>query len=236
MNGPGTIVLVGGINDVWLVAAGWGRGLRLAGLPHRVVHFRWQQGLRATLTFADLWRTDHHRASAGRLAGVIRDAQREHPGEHVHVMAHSAGTGITAYALESLGEDGAITSAVFVGSGLSPGYDLTACLKRCRAGILSVESWLDWFFLGVGTCLLGSCDRRFGPAAGMVGFRREYPGLVRLRWHPRFVRQGWVGGHLSQASPWFVSRTLAGWVLQAEASAPPDDGSGLRAKIQSSTG
>lgn len=236
MTGPGTIFLVGGINDVWLVNTGWGRGLRYAGLPHRVEHFRWQQGFRATLTFADLWRTAHHRASALRLAALIRAARRDHPGEPVHVMAHSAGTGVAAYALESLDEDEAITSAVFVGSGLSPEYDLTACLARCNAGILAVDSPLDCFFLGIGTCLLGSCDRRFGPSAGMVGFRAEYPGLTRLRWRPAHIRQGWVGGHLSQASPWFVSRTLAEWIRQAEASVASGAGSGLRANTHSSTG
>ena len=235
MNGPGTIFTVGGINDVWLVRTGWGTGLRTAGLPHRVIYFRWQQGLLATLTFADLWRTAHHRASADRLAGLIRATRREHPDEPVHVMAHSAGTAITAYALESLDEGESITSAVFVGSGLSPAYDLTACLSRCRYGILSVESWLDVFFLGIGTTLLGSCDRRFGPAAGMVGFKAADPKLRTLRWHPRFVRTGWVGGHLSQASPWFVARTLAGWVHQAEASDIPDGGSGFRANTHSST-
>ena len=99
---------------------------------------------------------------------------------------------------------------------------------------------LDWFFLGIGTCLLGSCDRRFGPAAGMVGFKHPAAGPYRklhtLRWHPRYARQGWIGGHLSQASPWFVSRTIADSIRQAEASAPPEDGSGLRANTHSSTG
>lgn len=240
MTGPGTIFLVGGINDIWLVSTGWGLGLRAAGLPHRVVHFRWQQGLRATLTFADLWRTAHHRTSADRLAGLIRETLRDCPDGPVHVLAHSAGTGITAYALESLREDEAITSTVFVGSGLSPGYDLTESLNRCRVGILSVESWLDWFFLGLGTCLLGTCDRRFGPSAGMVGFKHPtagpYQKLYTLRWSPWHVRQGWVGGHLTQASPWFVSRTLADWVRQAEASCPTAAGSGLRANTHSSTG
>jgi hypothetical protein len=235
MTGPGTIFTVGGINDVWLVRTGWGMGLRSAGLPHRVVHYRWQQGLLAILTFADLWRTSHHKESAGRLAGLIRAAHRDHAGESVHVLAHSAGTAITAYALEGLDEGEAITSAVFVGSGLSPGYDLSACLCRCRYGILSVESWLDCFFLGIGTTLLGSCDRRFGPAAGMVGFTAADPKLRTLRWHPQYVRSGWVGGHLSQASPWFVAQTLAGWVRQAEGSGPPADGSGLRANTHSST-
>jgi hypothetical protein len=236
MSGPGTIVLVGGINDIWLVSTGWRLGLRLAKLPHRAVHFRWQHGPKALLTFADLWRTSHHQGSADRLAGMIRETRMRYPGEPIHVMAHSAGSAITAYALERLTLEEAITSAVFVGSGLSPGYDLTACMKRCRAGMLTVESWLDFFYLGIGTSVLGSCDRHWGPAAGMVGFRAEYPRLTRIRWRPRFVREGWIGGHLSEASPWFVRGTIAKWILQAEASVLAGSGSGFLANTHSSIG
>lgn len=233
--GPGTIFLVGGINDVWLVRVGWGHGLTRAALPHQIEHFRWQQGVIASMTFADLWRTEHHKQSGARLASMIVSAQQQHGGP-VHVMAHSAGTAITTYALEQLPAEHPVVSAVFVGSALSPTYDLSRAMSRCRAGILSVESWLDCVFLGIGTCMLGSCDRRFGPAAGMTGFVKECPGLHRLRWHPRFVRQGWVGGHITQASPWFIEKTIAAWIRQAEASVEPGFGKGLRANIHSSTG
>jgi hypothetical protein len=236
MNGPGTIILVGGINDIWLVSTGWRLGLKLAKLAHRVAHFRWQHGARGLLTFADLWRTSHHNASAERLAAMIRETRMHYPGEALHVMAHSAGTAITAYALERLKVEDAITSAVFVGSGLSPGYDLTACLKRCAADMLSVESRLDFFYLGLGTSVLGSCDRHWGPAAGMVGFRSEYPMLTRIRWRPRYLREGWTGGHLSEASPWFVRGTIAKWIRQAEASVLAGSGSGFLANTHSSIG
>jgi hypothetical protein len=209
----GTIVLVGGINDPGMLAAGWRRGLRWAGLLHRIEGFAWQQGWRATLTFADLWRTAHHRRKAAELADRLRGAEPP-----VHVIGHSAGTAIIAYALECFAPADAVTSAVFVGSGLSPGYDLGPVLARCRYGLLAIDSPLDWWTLGVGTTLLGTCDRRHGPAAGMVGFRRAVGGKYRrLRWSPRLVRQGWLGGHTSERSPWLAQHTLAAWVRQADA-------------------
>lgn len=218
----GTIFVVGGINDVLFVTNGWRYGLKRAGLPHAVVPFRWQQGFVATLTFADLWRTAHHRASAADLAGRIRATRAVGP---VHVVAHSAGTAIAAYALEQLPPDEPATSAVLVGSALSPGYDLSAAIRGCAFGVMAVESWQDAFFLGLGTSLLGTADRVWTPAAGMVGFRP--PGdpaaaarFHRVRWHPRFVRDGWLGGHLSVASPRFAARALADWVRRAEALTP----------------
>lgn len=232
----GTIFLLGGINDVWVVGRAWRRWLPAAGLPHRIELIRWQQGFRAVLTFADLWRTGHHRRVAADLAARIRETQAAHPGEPVHVLAHSAGTAIAAYALEQLDPAETVTSAALVGSGLSPDYDLSAALHRTTAGILTVESRLDAFFLGVGTRLLGTADRRWSFAAGMVGFRRPSDPAVadklhRTQWSPRFVRQGWLGGHISIASPWFIRGTLAAWVRQAEGAAgcartptlPPDD-------------
>lgn len=230
----GTLFLLGGMNDVWVVGHAWRRFLKATGLPHAIELIRWQQGLWATLTFADLWRTSHHRNTATELVNRIRETQVAKPGEPIHILAHSAGTAIAAYTLEQLAPVEAITSAVFVGSGLSPHYDLSAALERTKAGILSVESWLDLFFLGLGTSIFGSADRRWGPAAGMVGFQTASEKLYRTRWTPRFVRQGWLGGHISIAAPGFVRDTLAAWIRQTEES--ETSGNGLRAKIQSSTG
>ncbi len=229
----GTIFLLGGINDVWVVGRAWRRYLPASGLPHRIELIRWQQGFRAILTLADLWRTDHHRRIAAELADRVREAQATAPGEPVHVLAHSAGTAIAAYALEQL--TAPVTSAVFVGSGLSPDYDLSAALHRTTAGILTVESRFDMFFLGIGTRLFGTADRKWTAAAGMVGFRRPSDPTVadklhRTQWSPRFLRQGWLGGHISIASPWFVRGTLAAWVRQCE------EGNGFRANTHSSTG
>jgi hypothetical protein len=207
----GTILLLGGLNDRKRVAGGWDRGLAAAGLPHRREIVVWQQGGWSYLTLADLWSTKHHRSSAERLTDRIRRAEPP-----VHLMAHSAGTMVVALAVAALAESEAVQSIAFVGSALSPRFDLSSCLARCRYGLLSVESWLDCFHLGVGTTVAGTADRRFGPSAGMVGFRTAHPKLSTIRWSPRFVRLGWVGEHLTQSASGFAREVLAGWVRQAE--------------------
>ncbi|OWK35136.1 esterase/lipase family protein [Fimbriiglobus ruber] len=216
----GTIFLVGGINDAGFITGGWKLGLRWAGLTHRLVHFRWQHGRWALFTLHDLWNTRRHRQKAAEFADLIRACHREHPGEPIHVLAHSAGTAIASYALEALAPEESVTSAVFVGSGLSPQYDLTPVLARCRKGILAVDSPYDFVFLGIGTTLFGSCDRQFGSAAGRVGFvpaaGHEYAHLVRLPWRRELLWQGWHGGHLSQGHPRFARLTLAKWIREAE--------------------
>lgn len=244
----GTILIICGINDVVLVRNGWPWGLRWAGLPHRIEAFVWQQGLWAVFCFADLWRTSHHRRSAERLAARIRQLRQDEPDAALHVLAHSAGTAIAAYALEQLdpaaGET--VTSAVFVASGLSPSYDLSRAIRACDRGLFALGSRLDLLTLGLGTTLLGTVDRCHRPAAGCVGFRPPSDPVAASRftqrfWRPRDIWQGWLGEHLSGASPGLARRTLAGWIRQVEAEPGStiiagDSDNGLRAKIQSSIG
>ena len=216
----GTLFLVSGVNDTGLISAGWSRGLRSAGLRYGIETFAWQQRRWwSYLTYADLWRVGYHRRKATELAERIRAARADGP---VHVLAHSAGTAIAAYALAQLGPTESVRSAVFVASGLSSRFDLRPSLDRCEAGILSVECATDVFTLGLGTSLLGTCDRRWRPAAGLVGFRvpadrPAYAKLHTLRWSFRHCRTGWIGGHLFSAVPGFARTVLANWVRRAEA-------------------
>lgn len=220
---PGTVFLVSGVNDIGLVPGGWSRGLRSAGLHHRIETFAWQQRRWwSVFTYADLWRVRYHHRKATELAARLRAARADGP---VHVLAHSAGTAVTAYALARLGNAEGIRSAVFVASGLSSRFDLTPALERCEAGILSVECATDILTLGVGTTLLGTCDRRWRPAAGLVGFRppaaaAAYRKLHTLRWSFRHLRAGWIGGHVFSAVPGFARTVLADWIRRAEGPLP----------------
>ena len=186
--------------------------------------FVWQQGFWAALTFADLWNTKHHHRSADQLADEIRAVRTADPDAPVHVLSHSAGTAITAYALERLTADESVTSAALVSSGLSPDYDLSAAISRCSAGLLAVTSPLDFWVLGIGTTLLGTVDRKHRPAAGAAGFHTPTDAeaaakFTHVRWSPDQVQHGWVGGHLNTTSAGFAGRMLAGWVRHAEAGA-----------------
>jgi pimeloyl-ACP methyl ester carboxylesterase len=219
----GTIFVVSGVNDTGLVSTGWTRGLRSAGLPHVIEQFTWQQcRWWSYLTYADLWRVGYHHRQAAKLADRLRAARAS---GSVHVFAHSAGTAIAAYALAQLAPNETITSAVFVASGLSAGFDLAPALVNCDAGILSVECGTDVLTLGLGTSLLGTCDRRWRPAAGLTGFRPPanalaYQKLHSLRWSWRHLKAGWIGGHIFSAVPGFARTVLADWVLRAEAQFP----------------
>jgi pimeloyl-ACP methyl ester carboxylesterase len=219
----GTLFVVSGVNDTGLVSTGWSRGLRSAGLPHVIETFTWQQRRWwSYLTYADLWRVQYHHRQAEELADRIRAARATGP---VHVFAHSAGTAITAYALARLAPDETVCSAVFVASGLSSRFDLTPALNRCDAGILSVECATDFLTLGIGTSILGTCDRRWRPAAGLLGFRAPahelaYRKLHTLRWSLRHLKAGWIGGHIFSAVPGFARTVLADWVRRAESLCP----------------
>ena len=234
------------LDDAWdnlplrgSTTCGWSAGRRrflpTAGLPRGS---NWSAGNRACgrRSRSPTWRTSHHRAVAADLATASASALQKPGGRST--SWHSAGTAIKPTPWSPRRRRGGL-STVFVASGLSPRYDLSAALHRTQAGILSVESYFDVFFLGIGTTLLGSADRHWGPAAGMVGFRQPSDASVahklhRSVWSPRFVRQGWVGGHISIAAPGFVRGTLAPWVRQAEES--ETSGNGLRANTHSSTG
>lgn len=217
----GTLFLVSGVNDTGLISRGWSRGLRFAGLTHRIETFGWQQRRWwSVLTYADLWRVGYHHRKAAELADRIRVARAAGP---VHVLAHSAGTAVASYTLAQLDPAESVRSAVFVASGLSPRFDLTPALERCDAGILSVECATDVLTLGFGTSLIGTCDRRWRPAAGLVGFHvpanaPAYRKLHTLRWSFRHItRSGWIGGHVFSAVPGFARTILADWIRRAEA-------------------
>jgi hypothetical protein len=76
---------------------------------------------------------------------------------------------------------------------------------------------LDLFILGAGTCVFGTADRVWTASAGLVGFRipppltvsgshldGPYAKLRQVRWAPRMVATGYLGGHLGPDSPFFL--------------------------------
>jgi pimeloyl-ACP methyl ester carboxylesterase len=217
----GAIFIVGGINDTGFVTGRWRRKLAAEFPAYDVTIFRWQQGVLAMLTFADLWRTTRHRKGGELLADRIRKAQAETRGGPVHVVAHSAGMAVTAYALSHLSEDESVASVCVVAAGVSPWFDLTGTVARCKYGFQEVSSLMDLWFLGFGTLLLGTADRVWSPAAGMVGFRAtKDPKRFAVRWRPRDILRGWVGLHTAVIGKRFVREVIADWIRQADGASP----------------
>ncbi len=81
------------------------------------------------------------------------------------------------------------------------------------------HSWADLFYMGLGTCLFGTVDRRWGPAAALLGFRSPeglseadraaYAKVRQVRWRPGMVRDGHFGDHMGWSTVRFARRFLA---------------------------
>ncbi len=144
-------------------------GLLDAGLPHSLCVVDWTSR-RLFSTLGQLSDIQRHREQAGALAESIVRYRQEHPSAPVHLIGHSGGTGITAFAVAMLPQDVSVDTVCLLASALSPTFDLAPTLSRCRR-LINFYSPLDLFFCGVGTLLLGSMDRRRTISAGAVGFR-----------------------------------------------------------------
>src|SRR5690606_31690513 len=98
---------------------------------------------------------------------------------------------------------------------VSPQYDLSRVISRCRNGVVNFYSRGDWFILGFGTKSFGTIDRVKCDAAGRVGFQTEdgrlktISGLTQIAYDPSWVWLGHNGGHFGGLSRRWASEVLA---------------------------
>lgn len=192
------------------------RGLQAAGFVGDFRPFRWQSGLGA---LADqLMSGDSKRTHARRLAGEIRATLEMHPGGRVALIASSAGTAITVFALEELSDTERVESVVLMSSAMSADYDLSSALARVTGNVHVLTSDRDRL-LTVVVPMVGCSDRAGDKAAGVAGFhlpaaatdatRAQYARVLHLPWRDEFRSHGHDGGHTDCKSPRFVQRVVA---------------------------
>jgi pimeloyl-ACP methyl ester carboxylesterase len=221
----GLVVILPGIEGEGFLNHNIAYGLNDARVPGAIEVFDWTRG--RLFMFHNLINRRRNLEQADLLVRRIRDYRANCPDRPVHLVAHSGGTGIVAMALEHLRENEAIAAAIFLGSALSPTYDLAPALRRTQCGIYNFYSKYDYFYLGAGTRAFGTIDRRRSAAAGKVGFHTP-PGqtpadadLYRAKLHQVSWRKEWLhclhgGGHTGWADRLFTSRQLARIVIEQE--------------------
>jgi hypothetical protein len=215
---PGSLILtVGGVGGENLCGTGLRYVVGAERLPYTVEYFPWGHGFGRW--YADLSDVANRDFQAGRIADVIRQFQAGRPGNPVFLVAKSGGAGIAVKALERLNED-RVERAVLLAPALSPRYDLAAALRAVRREIVVFWSPLDVLILGAGTRLFGTIDRVRTVGAGLVGFavpdpdepdaerRRQYAKLRQVRWRPRMVGFGHLGGHFGADHPRFLRKCV----------------------------
>ncbi len=204
----GTVFLLDGVGGTLIPPVLARKALGQAGLPFATYLFDWHRGPRGEM-LGDLMCKRRNQREALRLARLIRRYRRANPEAPLHVLAYSGGTGVAAFAIERLGLRTGIDTLILACPALSPGYPLDGVLERVRQCYVLVSSRDRWM-LGLGTSLFGTIDRRFGRAAGLVGFDHSpNPRLREIRWTERMSTDGHFGHHTGWATTAFIRNWIA---------------------------
>ncbi|MCK6457740.1 MAG: hypothetical protein L6Q92_14565 [Phycisphaerae bacterium] len=209
----GLVIIVGGIEGPSLYARAMAIGLLRYGWRGAIVVSRWNAGVPWLRAFVNLMSSAHHTRCAHALAAQIAEYRRGHPDGYIAIIAQSGGCWITIRALERMEDSIRVDRAVLLAPAVSSGYDVARAAQRCRGGLMSVGGPGDLFYLGLGTLALGTSDRRFRPAAGLLGWQHHPPGFVDARWRPEWLRHGYLGSHITVCYPRFIRAVIAPWLV-----------------------
>jgi pimeloyl-ACP methyl ester carboxylesterase len=207
----GVVIVCDGSGDFRTLSTGMARAVAEARLPLYVETFVWSHGLgRYVIDHAD---HRNHLAMGRLLAERVLAWRRTYPGLKVYLVGHSAGSAVVLAAAERLPPDTA-DRIVLLAPSVCPDYDLRRALASAREGIDVFTSDHDRFILDVAMRVVGTADRRWGPAAGRVGFRPVvstpadaalYERLRQHSWDPALRWTGHDGGHYGSNRCRFIS-------------------------------
>lgn len=222
----GLVIVLPGIEGVSSLNHSLVQGLLDARIPYAVKLHDWT--LKRNPAFINLWLTGRCRRAAAHVAELIVDYQSRHPLRPVNLIGHSGGGALIPYILEELPRKTCVQNAVLIAPAISPHFDLSHALERVSGRLVNFHSQLDWYFLGVGTTLVGTMDRRFGRSAGNCGFRimqstETHRQLIEqrfseVRYHWSMLRSWHYGGHFSCMNRVFVERYIAPLLQEQPAS------------------
>lgn len=200
----GLTLVLGGIEGPSQYGAAMVRGVLCSGYRGAVEFFPWNRGIPILCSLRNLTDRKHHDRQARLLVDRILAHYEMFPDAPVNLLAQSGGCWITVRALEMLPPDAGVHAVVLLAPSISPGYDIAVASSRCAGGLVSIGGPGDFFFLGLGTMVFGTSDRVHTPSAGLVGWHHHPPGFVEARWHPDWVRFGYIGNHTTTSANRFV--------------------------------
>jgi len=209
--GRGVVVVADGAGDFSAASASFRQAVSETHAPLAVVKFDWSHGPGRIL----IDQTDfaYARRQGLRLAAEVAAWRQGDPGGAIYLVGHSAGCTVVLAAAEAL-PPGSVERIVLLSPSVSAGYDLRPALRCVRGGLDVFHSRKDRLFLGVGSALVGTSDRRWlARAAGVVGFRPVvttsadaalYAKLAQHPWHPGLEWSGNRGGHYGSYQPGYL--------------------------------
>jgi pimeloyl-ACP methyl ester carboxylesterase len=169
--------------------------------PVHVRSFHWSHGQCRGL--ADVVDVAYARCQGRLLAEEVCRYRSAYPGIPIYLVAYSAGSYVMLAACEQLPPD-CLERIILLAPSVSAGYDLRPALASARQGVDAFTSERDRFYLGLGTTVIGTSDRKHEAAAGRVGFcppvlspcEAWLAGRLRQHaWNPGVAWTGNDGGH-----------------------------------------
>jgi pimeloyl-ACP methyl ester carboxylesterase len=205
------------------------QGLLEAGVPYALEIFEWTTGWRP-LSLYHLRSRKLHQSSSSRLVDRIAAYREEYPNRPVYLVGHSGGAGLSMLTLSRLPAELTVTGAVLLSAAISPYYDAVSALQRTQRGIWNFRSWGDFFFLGLGTSVMGTIDGRHTPSAGMIGFSEEIhravqqaqlPPLREMPYRWEYVKHFHFSGHFGYVLSPFAKSVIAPILCESLPSTAP---------------
>lgn len=193
------------------------RQLAAEGIPTAVELYDWTSPAGPLINQTAMSR---NRRMALQLAEHIADYRRDYPGRPVYLIGHSGGTAIAVWAAEAMPAGQRLDGVILLASSLSPQYDLSQALAGTR-GLVNYYSHRDGALLGAGCSMVGTMDRQFTQAAGLVGFDAAGANLKQIPFDSSMERVGHDGSHMSYCSSGFVTAYVAPLIKGAPRQAGP---------------
>jgi hypothetical protein len=209
---PNTVIVVPGVGGDGPSIARVVHALDDEGDPDCLQVLEW--GYHLPLFFINISDTGLHQRTEQRLALLITQWRRMHPGSRIVLIGHSAGCGVILGAMPRLDPGiGPVGPVILMAPAVSPAYDLSAALPHVN--ILHVfYSEYDVIWQGIGPWIFGLYDGEHGSGAGRVGFTASglSPDLKKkLVEHPfqwSWLDMGNYGGHFGAISHGFMTQII----------------------------
>lgn len=204
----GLIVILGGVEGPSVYQRRMAQGLLRGGWRGAVHIHPWGRGVPFVRQFRNLMSSAHHEAEAAAATRILIEYRREHASAPIGLLAMSGGCWIAVRAMEQLPQGVRVRAAVLIAPAISRGADFSRAMTRCER-MHAIRGPGDAFYLGLGTTLLGSSDRRHGPCGGWLGWRRTPAGFNDVSWRPEWRKLGYLGNHTSSAAVHFITAVVA---------------------------
>jgi pimeloyl-ACP methyl ester carboxylesterase len=211
----GLVLILPGIEGRSFLNVSLIAGLLDAGLPYAMEIVDWTTG-RFLLAVYHLRAQKRNRRIAQHIASRVADYRRQYPGRPVWLIGHSAGGAMSLLTAELLPAEEALTGIVLLAPAMSAHYPYHSAMQRTQRGIWNFYSALDFWFLGLGTLVFGTCDGVHAPGSGCIGLAHSaepIPAaqfrLTQIPYSFRMIRQFNLGGHFGCVNRVFVAETIA---------------------------